>query len=163
MADRMEPLEEEYARLRARMDEIESELRRKPGCRTPDEEVFEMASRIPNRIMDHMIRLSRGFLASSTEQFRLSAEVAAEFAEQVFAAVDEFSQNDLPSSRAEDAERLSVNFPVEVFAAFVGAVDQSLDIPARAMHKFVESFDAPLERSGEFETMEDAEQESPCV
>jgi hypothetical protein len=143
---------DEISRLEARIQELEDELsrqrrqRRNEGFRDVDElsrqrrqqrdeEFRDVAPEyrdFKERKIDESARLFRGLVRGTLEAFRVGADSASYFVEDVL-------ERNAPE-RSESPTDVTRRLPGDVRRAAVRAFDYSLDIPSRAAERFQSSY-----------------------
>jgi len=127
--------EEENARLRARVRELEFELRQcrtGTGAASDDEITASLLRRLPGRAVDETNRLVRSTILAIVEQLRASADNITRFTDEVFL-----------SNRGESAESvagLAFSLPHDINSAWIRMLDRSLNIPSLAVRRFWETY-----------------------
>ena len=127
------PAEDEITRLRDRVEELEAELKSKGKTKTTDEKpLADLLKNTSNRAMDNTTKLVRGITLAYLEQLRLAANVANAFADDV---------SQMPTSKGKvSGEDFIKDLPRDIYTRFLNVIDQSLDIPNKAVDKFYEGY-----------------------
>jgi hypothetical protein len=125
--------DEEVNRLRARIEELESEVQRK---RPSSEERRNGRGRTLDSLNDATFRktetftrMARGLTVASLEGVRLFADAVSSFADGV--ATRNTSRDDSP-------RRLARRLPADMADGFADAIDRIVEIPARAAERYAE-------------------------
>jgi Rho termination factor, N-terminal domain len=125
---------DEVTRLEARVRELEVELRRERR-RRGDEGMGEVADGyrdVSARKIDESARLLRGLVRGTLEAFRVGADSASCFMEDVL-------ERNVPD-RDESATDVARRLPGDVGREVVRALDRSLDIPGQAIGRFQRTY-----------------------
>jgi hypothetical protein len=126
------PHEEENAKLRARIDELEGQLKAKGKGTSPAKSVSDSWSEASRSKTDSLNRMVRGVTIASIESVRLVADTVSSFADGVA------SRND---ARGHKTTRdLVTNLPADIAGSFADAVSSSVEIPAKAAEKYASSY-----------------------
>jgi predicted nuclease with TOPRIM domain len=134
VAETKEQLMEENEALRARISELEAELKQSPknSTRIVDKEAFDRIQDLPSEMLDETSRLIRALALASAQSARITGETLREFAEDVM------GRNAVSSdSRSRD---LVMNLPRDILSAGVNAMDRSFKRNDEVVDKFVEAF-----------------------
>jgi hypothetical protein len=124
--------EEENAKLRARIDELEGQLKAKGKGTSPAKSVSDSWSEASRSKTDSLNRMVRGVTIASIESVRLVADTVSSFADGVA------SRND---ARGHKTTRdLVTNLPADIAGSFADAVSSSVEIPAKAAEKYASSY-----------------------
>jgi hypothetical protein len=143
--------QEEVARLRAQVKELQEELARREASAEPSgapRETSEVLGDIPGRFTDEAGRMVRAFTLASLEPLRLAADIIDTFAEEV-------SPRKRPEERVSDRGRYgerrerrsrseggssATGLLRDLYSGFVKAVDRSLDIPSEMVDRFHDTY-----------------------
>jgi hypothetical protein len=135
--------EDEAARLRARLEVLEAELRmrnrelasmrrerrsEKREDRRDRRDITETTRNIFERADDQNRRFARAIVLSQLEQLRLTAELVGSFADEV-----------ARRNPADDPD-VEKDLPRDIYQAMLDAVDRSIDIPEKTLDTFRESY-----------------------
>jgi hypothetical protein len=150
-------LEAENARLRARIRELEMRSSRETVDETDDsdrqrrwDEADDRGRDIPDHAANTINRLGRAFMSAEAEMVRASLDAGRAVADEMRGRSDKTR-----SSRAErdDRERDrdrksrdSSTLMADLANGIAEAVHQSLELPVRAVDRFMEEFDRERER-----------------
>ena len=136
MAETKEQLLEENEALRARIQEIEAELNRAPERpRIFDKQTSEQLRDLPTEVIDQTSRFVRALSLAAIESARVSGEVLAEFANEVF-------ERNKPTGDRRSRD-LAVNLSRDIVSAGVNAVGRSLERHRHVVKRFHDSFNEP--------------------
>jgi hypothetical protein len=153
-------LEEQNARLRGRLRELEFELRQCQagvgGTTSGDEKTAALLRGLPGRAVDETTRFLRSTILAIAEQWRASADNVTRFANEVT-----FRNR---TESAESVTGLSFTLSRDIYSAWVKALDRSLDIPSRSVRKFYEIYqEPPVHRKQEGRARIIIQEETPRV
>jgi hypothetical protein len=134
MAETKQELEDEVARLRLRVQELEREVEadqkgRKKGSRASES---ESARNISNRAADEGSGLVRGVALAGVESVRFAGSILSSFADTV-------SQRNRPEEKDSNAD-LTRDLPKDIYSGVLNAVEQSLDMPGKVIDKLQEGY-----------------------
>lgn len=134
MAETKEQLMEENEALRARVSELETELKQSPKNSTKivDKEAFDRIQDLPSEMLDETSRLIRALALASAQSARITGETLQEFAEDVM------GRNAVSSDSS--SRDLVMNLPRNILSAGVNAMDRSFKRNDEVVDKFVEAF-----------------------
>jgi hypothetical protein len=126
------PHEEENAKLRARIEELEGQLKAKGKGTSPAKSVSDSWSEASRSKTDSLNRMVRGVTIASIESVRLVADTVSSFADGVA------SRND---ARGHKTTRdLVTNLPADIAGSFADAVSSAVEIPAKSAEKYASSY-----------------------
>jgi hypothetical protein len=131
MATKSESPEDEVTRLRARVQELESELessKRKPKGADPKGRTRE----ISDKLGDEAARLIRGIALAGVEQVRITASVLNSFADTV-------SQRNRPKAKESHSD-LAKDLPNDLYSGILNAIEQSLEMPGKVVNRLHETY-----------------------
>jgi hypothetical protein len=134
MPETKQELEDENARLTARVQELEKELdaETKKRKRSSKASGSGSARSISNRAADEGSGLIRGVALAVVESVRSCGSVLSSFADTV-------SQRNRPEEKDSTAD-LTRDLPKDIYQGFVNAVEQSLEIPGRVVDRLQEGY-----------------------
>src|SRR5687768_9776408 len=132
MAETKQELEDEVARLRNRINELEKEqeLNKKQGRKSSRSS--ESDRNITRRASNEGSGLIRGFTLAGVEAVRATGSVLSSFADTV-------SQRNRPEEKDSTGE-LTRDLPKDVYSGVVNAVDQVFDIPGKVIDRLHEGY-----------------------
>ena len=131
MATKSESPEEEVARLRARVRELESELasaERKPKGASSKGRTRE----ISDKFGDEAARLIRGVALAGIEQVRTTASVLTSFADTVS------QRNQLKEDKSHSD--LAKDLPNDLYSGILNAIEHSLEMPGKVVNRLHETY-----------------------
>src|SRR6266436_6478656 len=141
-------LQPEIARLRARVEELQAELARRPrrGHERDSEQQREssgVARDLPERAFDEGRKLFRGLALASVEQLRLAADLVSQLGEEVLSrnrADRVQGRHEKRASEPITPASLVSDLPRDFFAGVNSIIDESLMIPGKVVEKFYEAY-----------------------
>jgi hypothetical protein len=133
MAETKEQLVEENEALRARVRELEAEVKRSSTRpRVFDRQTSDTLRDLPTEAIDQASRVLRAVSLAAVESTRNFGEVVTGFAEEILT-------RNTPANETRP-RNLAMNLPRDVVAAGVNAVDRSFRLHQRVVDRFSESF-----------------------
>jgi len=122
------------ARVSARIGEIEAEVTAKKTTKAKAgrKQLGDALRELPGRYVDETSKFIRGASLAYLENLRLMANISSSFAEEVYGR-DRTEHTSLAD--------LAVDFPKNVSTGLANALDESLDIPGKVVHKFCETYE----------------------
>ena len=126
------PHDEENAKLRARIEELEGQLKSKNKETSPTKSASDSWSEASRSKRDSLNRMVRGVTMASIESVRLLAETVSSFADGVV------SRND---ARGHKTTRdLVTNLPADIAGSFADALSDFVEIPAKSADKYASAY-----------------------
>ena len=130
------PHETENAKLRARIEELEGQLKAKEKSSSKDDSPTKRASDswsdASRTKRDSAHRMVRGLTLASIESFRLFADTVSSFADGVV------SRN---NAREHKTTRdLITNLPADIIGSFADSVSDFVEIPAKTAEKYTSAY-----------------------
>jgi hypothetical protein len=133
MAETKEQLLEENETLRARILELEDELKRsKKGPRIFDRETSNQIRDLPTEASEQVSRFVRALSLAAVESARISGEVLTEFANDVLA------RNQASAKRTPG--ELAMNLPRDITSAGVNAMERSVRLQRQVVERFSDAY-----------------------
>src|SRR5918912_1439690 len=132
MPETKQELEEEVARLRARVTELEDDLDTEKKKRRRSSKTSESTRNISSRTADEGGSLIRAITLAGVEFVRATGTVLESFADSV-------SQRNRPEEKDSSSD-LTRDLPKDVYSGTLNAVEQVLDIPGRVIDKLQEGY-----------------------
>jgi cell division septum initiation protein DivIVA len=130
--------EDEVSRLKARIEELEAELKEKRGSRSERKRDRSRAADtwadVQTNKGEVVTRLARGLTLGSLEGVRLFADVVSSFADGVG------GRNSRRDDGSTTPQRLASRLPTDMIEEFSDAFDRFVDIPARAAERYAEAY-----------------------
>lgn len=129
------PHEEENDRLRARIDELERQLKSKhkeTSTSTTARRVSDSWSDASRSKRDSVNRMVRGMTMASIESVRLVADTVSSFADSVA------SRNEARDHKT--TRDLVTNLPADIAGSFADAVSDLVEVPAKSAEKYASSY-----------------------
>jgi cell division septum initiation protein DivIVA len=127
--------EEENAKLRARIDELEAQLKSKRKSTTSTTKTASDAwSDATRSKRDSANRMVRGLTMASIESVRLVADAVSSFADGVA------SRNDSRDKDHKTTRDLVSNLPADIAGSFADAVTDFVEIPAKTAEKYSSAY-----------------------
>ena len=130
MAETKQELEDEVARLRNRVLELEREHKDDKGDK--GSRSSRSARRITGRAADEGGGLIRGLALAGVEAVRATGSVMSSFADTV-------SQRNSPDEKDSKSD-LTRDLPKDIYSGVLNAVEQALDIPERVIDRLNEGY-----------------------
>ena len=132
MPETKQELEDEVARLRARVEELEGDLQTERKKRTKSSKTSESTRNISRRTADEGGSLIRAITLAGVELVRSTGSVLESFADTV-------SQRNRPEEKDSSSD-LTRDLPKDVYSGGLNAVEQVLEIPGRVIDKLQEGY-----------------------
>ena len=133
MAETKEQLLEENEALRARIQELERELKRDPSRpRILDKETSDRLRDLPNEVIEQTSRFLRALSLAVIESGRISGEALTAFADEVVG-------RNAPSE-GKGPRDLAMNLSRDMTAAGVNALERSIRMHGRVVDRFSDAF-----------------------
>jgi hypothetical protein len=132
MPETKQELEEEVARLRARVTELEDDLDTEKKKRRRSSKTSESTRNISSRTADEGGSLIRAITLAGVEFVRATGTVLESFADSV-------SQRNRPEEKDSSSD-LTRDLPKDVYSGTLNAVEKVLDIPGRVIDKLHEGY-----------------------
>ena len=131
MVTKTETPEEEVARLRARVRELESELSSSER-KTKSTESKGRTREITDKFGDEAARLIRGIAHAGVEQVRTTAGALNSFADTV-SQRNRTKEEKSPSDLVKD-------LPNDLYSGILNAIEHSLEMPGKVVNRLHESY-----------------------
>jgi hypothetical protein len=131
MPDPKQELEEEVARLRARVSELENELNAETKKRKGSSKASQTRN-ISKRATDEGGSIVRGVALAGVELVRSTGNVLASFADTV-------SDRNRPEEKGSSSD-LTRDLPKDIASGALNAIEQALEIPGRMIDKLHEGY-----------------------
>ena len=132
MPETKQELEEEVARLRARVEELEGDLETERKKRAKRSKTSESTRNISRRTADEGGSLIRAITLAGVELVRSTGSVLESFADSV-------SQRNRPEEKDSSSD-LTRDLPKDVYSGGLNAIEQVLEIPGRVIDKLQEGY-----------------------
>ena len=135
------PEADEITQLRDRVAELEAELKGKGKTKTSDEkELADLLRNTSSRAVDNSTKLIRGITLAYLEQLRLAANVVNTLASDVV---------QMPGAKEKMSGEDLIKLPKNIYARYLSAINESLDIPSKTIEKFYEGYKKDEKSKGE--------------
>ncbi|MEW6729940.1 MAG: hypothetical protein AB1489_01265 [Acidobacteriota bacterium] len=132
MPETKQELEEEVARLRAKVQELEKELETEQEKQKSRSKTSESSKNISKRATDEGTSLIRAFTLAGVEFVRSTGSVLETFADTV-------SKRNQPKEKSSTSD-LTRDLPKDVYSGGLDAIEQFFDIPGKVIEKLHESY-----------------------
>ena len=132
MPETKQELEDENARLRARVTELEAELNEEPKKRKRSSKTSESTRNISKRATDEGGSIVRAIVLGGVELVRSTGSVLSSFADSV-------TDRNRPEEKDSKSD-LTRDLPKDVYSGGLNAVEQVLEIPGRVIDKLHEGY-----------------------
>ena len=126
------PHEEENDKLRARIEELEGQLKSKQKGTSPTKRASDSWSDASRSKRDSMHRMVRGMTMASIESVRLVADTVSSFADGVA------NRNEARDHKT--TRDLVTNLPADIAGSFADAVSDLVEVPAKSAEKYASSY-----------------------
>lgn len=126
------PHDDEISKLRARIEELEGQLKTKRSRTSTTKTTSDAWSDAARTKRDSVNRMVRGMTLASIEGVRLFADTVSSFADGVT------SRNDAREHKT--TRDLITNLPGDIAGSFADAVSDFVEIPAKSAEKYSSSY-----------------------
>ena len=132
MPETKQELEEEVARLRAKVEELETDLASEKKRSRKSTKKTEKTSSTSTRAIEETRGVIRGVTLAGVESLRVASSVLSSFADTV-------GERNRPEEKDSTAD-LTSDLPKDIYSGLVDAVDQALEIPGRVIDRLHEGY-----------------------
>lgn len=132
MPETKQELEEEVARLRLRVEELERDLDSERQRSKRSGKKSETSRSSSKRAVNESRSIIRGVALAGVESVRLAGSVLSSFADTV-------SQRNSPEEK-DSKDNLTSDLPKDIYSGLVNAVDQALDMPGKVIDRLHEGY-----------------------
>ena len=132
-------LQEEVAKLRAQVKELQEELGHTEASAEPgaSEETSELLRNLPDRFIGEASKTVRALTLACLEPLRVAGDIVDAFAEETSGRAER-GRSGTRTGKQSRSETTSL--PRDIYSGLIKAVDRSLDVPSKMVDRFYNTY-----------------------